>query len=143
MSSVLPTVEKRITVPVPTPPPRLSIAPMMDRTDRHYRFFMRLITRRTLLYSEMITAAAVIHGDRDHLLGFSDIERPLALQLAGDDPEELARAVSIAEVYDYDEINLNCGCPSDKLQDAHIGACLMAKPGLVARLVEAMKRSTG
>jgi len=116
---------------------------MMDRTDRHYRYFMRGITRRTLLYSEMITAAAIIHGDREHLLGFSGEERPLALQLAADDPGDLFRAVRLAEAYDYDELNLNCGCPSDKVQDAHIGACLMAEPAMVARLVEAMRRGSG
>lgn len=143
MSSSLPAVEARNTGYMPSAAPRVSIAPMMDRTDRHYRYFMRGITRRTLLYSEMITAAAIIHGDREHLLGFSGEERPLALQLASDDPDDLSRAVEIAEAYDYDELNLNCGCPSDKVQDAHIGACLMGEPALVARLVEAMRRSTG
>ncbi|HUX13858.1 MAG TPA: tRNA dihydrouridine(20/20a) synthase DusA [Spirochaetia bacterium] len=123
-------------------PPAISIAPMMDKTDRHYRFFMRNISRRTLLYSEMITAAAIIYGDRDHLLGFSPVEKPLSLQLAGDDPDSLEEAVAIAEAYDYDELNLNCGCPSDKVQDAHIGACLMAEPVLVARLVESMRRAS-
>jgi tRNA-dihydrouridine synthase A len=124
------------------PAPHVSVAPMMDRTDRHYRAFMRLMTRRTLLYSEMITSAAIVHGDRDHLLGFDEIERPLALQLASDDPAELALATRISEAYGYDEVNLNCGCPSDKVQEAHIGACLMAEPDLVARLVEAMRSAT-
>ena len=121
---------------------RLSVAPMMDRTDRHYRSFMRLLTRRTLLYSEMITSAAIVHGDRDHLLAFDPVEHPLSLQLASDDPDELARAVALAEPYGYDELNLNCGCPSDKVQEANIGACLMATPELVARLVDAMRSAS-
>ena len=115
---------------------------MMDRTDRHYRSFMRLLTRRTLLYSEMITSAAIVHGDRDHLLSFDPEEHPISLQLASDDPGELAHAVALAEPYGYDELNLNCGCPSDKVQEANIGACLMATPDLVARLVDAMRSAS-
>lgn len=125
---------------VPTPP--LSVAPMMDCTDRHFRYFFRTIARRPLLYTEMITSAAIVHGDRDFLLGFDPAEHPVALQLAGDDPAELGRAVEIAEPYGYDEINLNVGCPSDKVQEANIGACLMAKPDLVARLVDAIRSRT-
>ncbi len=122
--------------------PPLSIAPMMDKTDRHYRYFMRCITRSTLLYTEMITAAAIVHGDRDHLLGFDECERPLSLQLGGDDPGELARAVRIAESYGYDEYNLNVGCPSDRVQNGNFGACLMARPDHVRVLVDAMRSAT-
>ena len=120
----------------------LSIAPMMDRTDRHYRYFMRQITRHTLLYTEMITTAALLHGDRDKLLGFSDTEKPLALQLGGDDPAHLATCARLAEDWGYDEVNLNVGCPSDRVQNGHFGACLMAQPEVVARCVEAMRRAT-
>lgn len=115
---------------------------MMEKTDRHYRFFMRQITRRTLLYTEMITSGAILHGHRDYLLGFEPVEHPIALQLGGDDPEELARAVRIAEAYGYDEYNLNVGCPSDRVQNAHFGACLMADPGRVRELIAAMREAT-
>ena len=91
---------------------QLSIAPMMDRTDRHFRYFMRQITRRTLLYTEMVTSPAIIHGDRKHLLGFSPAEKPLVLQVGGDNPKELIECARIAENMGYDEINLNVGCPS-------------------------------
>ena len=120
----------------------LSIAPMMDRTDRHYRYFMRQITRHTLLYTEMITTAALLHGDRDKLLGFSETEKPLALQLGGDDPAHLATCARLAEDWGYDEVNLNVGCPSDRVQNGHFGACLMAQPEVVARCVEAMRQAT-
>ncbi|WP_204153399.1 tRNA dihydrouridine(20/20a) synthase DusA [Leptolyngbya sp. CCY15150] len=120
----------------------LSIAPMMDRTDRHYRYFMRQITSRTLLYTEMVTTAAILHGDRDHLLGFSPEEKPLALQLGGDRPQDLARCAQIAEEMGYDEVNLNVGCPSDRVQTGNFGACLMAQPELVAEGVAAMKAAT-
>ncbi|HEY9817465.1 MAG TPA: tRNA dihydrouridine(20/20a) synthase DusA [Candidatus Obscuribacterales bacterium] len=120
----------------------LSIAPMMDRTDRHYRYFMRQITRRTLLYTEMVTTAAILHGDRDHLLGFSPEEKPLALQIGGDRPQDLARCAQIAEEMGYDEVNLNVGCPSDRVQTGNFGACLMAQPELVAEGVAAMKAAT-
>jgi tRNA-dihydrouridine synthase A len=115
---------------------------MMDRTDRHFRYFMRQITRRTLLYTEMVTSAAIKHGDRDHLLGFSALEKPLALQVGGDDPQELAECARIAADSDYDEINLNVGCPSSRVQDGHFGACLMAQPDRVAAAVTAMRRAT-
>jgi len=127
-------------VHVPTPP--LSIAPMMEKTDRHYRFFIRQITQHTLLYTEMVTTGAIIHGDRDHLLGFDPVEHPLSLQLGGDDPDELYRSVRIAEEYGYDEYNLNVGCPSDRVQNAHFGACLMATPERVRTLVSAMRDAT-
>jgi tRNA-dihydrouridine synthase A len=116
----------------------LSVAPMMDRTDRHFRYFMRQITRRTLLYTEMVTSAAILHGDRDRLLGFSAAEKPLALQVGGDDPKALAICAQIAEDMGYDEINLNVGCPSDRVQSGHFGACLMAQPMRVADCVAAM-----
>lgn len=116
----------------------LSIAPMMDRTDRHYRYFMRQITRRTLLYTEMVTSAAILHGDREHLLGFSPQEKPLVLQVGGDTPSELAECARIAEAMDYDQINLNVGCPSSRVQNGNFGACLMAQPEQVARCIEAM-----
>ena len=120
----------------------LSIAPMMDRTDRHYRYFVRQMTQHTLLYTEMITTGAILHGDRDRLLGFSAVERPLALQLGGDDPGQLAACARIAEDWGYSEVNLNVGCPSDRVQSGHFGACLMAQPEVVARGVEAMRQVT-
>jgi tRNA-dihydrouridine synthase A len=117
---------------------RLSVAPMMDRTDRHFRYFMRQITRRTLLYTEMVTSAAIMHGDRHRLLGFSPAEKPLALQVGGDDPKVLALCAQIAADMGYDEINLNVGCPSDRVQSGNFGACLMAQPERVAECVAAM-----
>ena len=119
----------------------LSVAPMMDCTDRHFRYLMRQITRRTLLYTEMITTAAIIHGDRQKLLGFSSPEKPLALQLGGDDPQQLAECARIAEDWDYDEVNLNVGCPSDRVQNGSFGACLMAYPEKVAQAVAAMQQA--
>ncbi|NES87309.1 MAG: tRNA dihydrouridine(20/20a) synthase DusA [Moorea sp. SIO2B7] len=119
----------------------LSIAPMMDRTDRHFRYFMRQITRRTLLYTEMITTAAILHGDRHKLLDFSPQEKPLVLQLGGDNPQELAECSIIAEYWGYDAINLNVGCPSSRVQNGNFGACLMAQPELVAQGVEAMQKA--
>lgn len=120
----------------------LSVAPMMDRTDRHFRYFMRQITRRTLLYTEMVTSAAILHGDRERLLGFSLEEKPLALQVGGDEPVHLAECARIAEAMGYDEINLNVGCPSDRVQNGNFGACLMAQPDRVAACVEAMLNAT-
>lgn len=122
--------------------PVVSVAPMMDYTDRHYRYFFRAITRRTLLYTEMVTSAAIIHGDRDKLLAFDEREHPLSLQLGGDNPEEIARAIEIAEEYGYDEFNLNVGCPSDRVQNGNFGACLMATPQQVARIATAMRQAT-
>jgi tRNA-dihydrouridine synthase A len=112
---------------------------MMDWTDRHCRFFHRLITRHARLYTEMITAEAILRGKRETLLAFSPQEHPVALQLGGAAPDRLAEAASIGEGYGYDEINLNVGCPSDRVQGGHFGACLMADPALVARCVEAMR----
>ncbi|WP_227285984.1 tRNA dihydrouridine(20/20a) synthase DusA [Boseongicola sp. H5] len=117
---------------------RLSTAPMMDWTDRHCRYLHRLMSRNVLLYTEMVTAPAVIHGDRDRLLGFDPAEHPVALQLGGSDPRELAEAARIAAGYGYDEINLNIGCPSDRVQSGCFGAVLMERPGLVADCVAAM-----
>lgn len=111
---------------------------MMDRTDRHFRFFLRQISRRALLYTEMLTTGAVLHGDRERLLGFDARERPLALQLGGDNPRELARCARLAADRGYDEVNLNVGCPSDRVQKGRFGACLMAEPERVAAAVEAM-----
>lgn len=115
---------------------------MMERTDRHYRRMARLMTRRTLLYTEMITTGAIIHGDRARLLEIDPIEKPISLQLGGDDPIEIAESIRIASQYGYDEFNLNVGCPSDRVQHAQFGACLMADPPKVARIVEAMRSAT-
>ena len=117
-----------------------AVAPMMDWTDRHCRRFHRVLTRRALLYTEMVTAPAIRHGDRDRLLGFSPAEQPVALQLGGSDPAMLAEAAKIGEDRGYVEINLNVGCPSDRVQDGRFGACLMAEPQLVADCVAAMQR---
>ena len=120
---------------------RFSVAPMMDWTDRHCRVFHRLMTRRARLYTEMLTTGAVIHGDRRRLLGFDSSEHPVALQLGGSDPRDLATAARIGEDFGYDEINLNVGCPSDRVKDGRFGACLMAEPALVADGVAAMKHA--
>ena len=122
---------------------RFSVAPMMDWTDRHCRVFHRLMTRRTRLYTEMLTTGAILHGDRRRLLGFDASEHPVALQLGGSDPLDLATAAKIGEDFGYDEINLNVGCPSDRVKDGRFGACLMAEPALVASCVAAMKRAVG
>jgi tRNA-dihydrouridine synthase A len=120
---------------------RFSVAPLMDWTDRHCRVFHRLMTRRGLLYTEMLTTGAILHGDRTRLLGFDASEHPVALQLGGSDPRDLATAAKIGEDFGYDEINLNVGCPSDRVKDGRFGACLMAEPALVAEGVDAMKRA--
>jgi len=114
---------------------------MMDWTDRHCRVFHRLMSRHARLYTEMLTSGAIIHGDRERLLGFDPSEHPVALQLGGSDPRDLATAAGIGEDFGYDEINLNVGCPSDRVKDGRFGACLMAEPALVARGVAAMKRA--
>ena len=120
---------------------RFSVAPMMDWTDRHCRVFHRLMSRRARLYTEMLTTGAILHGDRRRLLGFDISEHPVALQLGGSDPRDLATAARIGEDFGYDEINLNVGCPSDRVKDGRFGACLMAEPVLVAEGVAAMKRA--
>ena len=122
-------------------PWRLSVAPMMDWTDRHCRFFHRLLSRRTLLYTEMVTTGALVHGDVPRHLRFNAEEHPLALQLGGSEPADLAHCAKLGEEWGYDEINLNCGCPSDRVQSGRFGACLMAEPQLVARLVGAMREA--
>ncbi|MGH8664655.1 MAG: tRNA dihydrouridine(20/20a) synthase DusA [Burkholderiales bacterium] len=118
---------------------RLSVAPMMDVTDRHCRFFLRQISRRTLLYTEMITTGAIVHGDVDRHLRFHPDEHPVALQLGGSEPAALAHCARLAENYGYDEVNLNIGCPSERVQRGAFGACLMAEPELVAECVRAMR----
>jgi len=120
---------------------KFCIAPMMDWTDRHCRVFHRLLSGRARLYTEMLTSAAIVHGDRARLLGFDRSEHPVALQLGGSDPHELAMAAKIGEDFGYDEINLNVGCPSDRVKEGRFGACLMAEPVLVASCVEAMRRA--
>ena len=117
---------------------KLSIAPMMDWTDRHCRVLHRTLTRRSLLYTEMVTTGAVLHGDRARLLGFSPVEHPVALQLGGSDPVDLVATARIGEAEGYDEINLNVGCPSDRVQSGRFGACLMREPELVAECMAAM-----
>jgi tRNA-dihydrouridine synthase A len=119
--------------------PRIAVAPMMDWTDRHCRFFLRLLSPSALLYTEMVTAQAIMHGRRDKLLGFDPAENPLALQLGGSDPAMLAGAAIAGAHYGYDEINLNVGCPSDRVQSGRFGACLMAEPALVRDCVIAMR----
>jgi tRNA-dihydrouridine synthase A len=121
-----------------TPNHRFCIAPMMDWSDHHCRYFWRLLTRDALLYTEMVTTGALIHGDRERFLHFNPEEHPVALQLGGSDPADLARCAAWAQQWGYDEVNLNCGCPSDRVQSGMFGACLMAKPELVASGVKAM-----
>ena len=118
-----------------------AVAPMMDWTDRHCRYFHRTLTKQALLYTEMVTADAVIHGQRERLIGFSREEHPLAIQLGGSDPKKLQEAAKIAEDFGYDEVNLNVGCPSDRVQNGTFGACLMREPQLVASCVDAMKQA--
>jgi tRNA-dihydrouridine synthase A len=128
-------------IPSDFSPWRFCVAPMMEWTDRHYRVLARLHSRHARLYSEMVTSAAVIHGDRDRLLGFNASEHPVAAQLGGSDPDQLARAAKICADYGYDEVNLNVGCPSDRVQNGAFGACLMREPALVGDCVAAMKAS--
>jgi tRNA-dihydrouridine synthase A len=129
-------IERRPTQPIDR---RISVAPMMDWTDRHCRYFLRGFSRDTLLYTEMITTGAVLRGDREKLLRFDAEEHPVALQLGGSDPADLAKAARIGADMGYDEINLNCGCPSDRVHSGAFGACLMKKPSLVAECVTAMR----
>jgi tRNA-dihydrouridine synthase A len=121
---------------------RLCLAPMMECTDRHFRYFLRLGAPRCLLYTEMVTAAAITHGDPQRLLGFDAFEHPVALQLGGSEPAALAASARRAEQFGYDEVNLNVGCPSDRVRSGRFGACLMAEPELVASCVEAMRSAT-
>ncbi|WP_369713900.1 tRNA dihydrouridine(20/20a) synthase DusA [Leptotrichia sp. HSP-342] len=121
---------------------KISIAPMVDRTDRNFRNFVRMINKDVLLYTEMITAQAILNGDLDYILGFNEVEHPIVLQIAATNPEEAYKAVKIAEKYNYDEINLNVGCPSDRVSGNMMGAYLMAFPKEVANIVKAMKEAT-
>uniref|UniRef100_UPI0038CC0A55 tRNA dihydrouridine(20/20a) synthase DusA n=1 Tax=Kineobactrum salinum TaxID=2708301 RepID=UPI0038CC0A55 len=122
-------------------PWRFCVAPMMNWSDRHCRYFWRLLSARARLYTEMVTTGALIHGDRERFMRFDSQEQPLALQLGGSDPGELARCAQWAERRGYDEVNLNCGCPSDRVQSGMFGACLMARPALVAECVAAMREA--
>lgn len=123
----------------PTQPSLVSVAPMMDWTDRHCRYFLRLLSRHAKLYTEMITCQAILYGKAERLLAYDEAEHPVVLQLGGSDPANLAACAKVGERFGYDEINLNCGCPSDRVQEGRFGACLMAEPDLVARCVGAMK----
>jgi tRNA-dihydrouridine synthase A len=125
---------------VPTPP--VSVAPMMDRTDRHFRWLLRAISPNTLLYTEMVTANALLYGDAERLLAFSEFEHPVAIQLGGDDPASLATCAAMAEAAGYDEVNLNVGCPSDRVQKGCFGAVLMRRPEVVAACVAGMREAT-
>lgn len=131
-----------MNTPLISPDKTVSVAPMMDWTDRHDRYFLRLFNPRVRLYTEMITTAALLHGDRERLLGYAPQEHPLAVQLGGSDPRELATCAKMAEDWGYDEVNLNVGCPSDRVQQGKIGACLMAEPALVADCIAAMQAAT-
>ncbi|HEX7718283.1 MAG TPA: tRNA dihydrouridine(20/20a) synthase DusA, partial [Woeseiaceae bacterium] len=121
--------------------PKIQVAPMMDWTDRHCRYFLRLLSPRARLYTEMVTAAAILHGAKEHLLRFDPSEHPVALQLGGSVPEQMAQAARIGEETGYDEININIGCPSDRVQSGQFGACLMARPDTVAECVRAMREA--
>lgn len=126
----------------PSSPWRLSVAPMMDWTDRHCRYFHRLLTRRTRLYTEMVTTGALLHGDVPRHLDFNTEEHPVALQLGGSEPDDLAHGARLAQQWGYDEVNLNCGCPSERVQRGAFGACLMNEPHTVAAGVKAMRDAT-
>lgn len=119
---------------------RFSVAPMLDWTDRHCRYFHRLLSKKALLYTEMITTGAILHGAQQRFLQFNEAENPLAFQLGGSNPDDLASCARIIEEHGYDEVNLNVGCPSDRVQNGRFGACLMAEPGLVADCVKAMQQ---
>jgi tRNA-dihydrouridine synthase A len=121
---------------------KISIAPMMDYTDRHFRTLLRMLSRHVLLYTEMITANALLHGDKEYLLGFDAFEHPVALQLGGSCPKAMAACAKIAEDFNYDEVNINAGCPSDRVQAGRFGACLMKEPNTVADMVAAMQAAT-
>jgi len=134
-----PTLAPVSSIPPSHAPYRFSVAPMMDWTDRHCRYFHRLLSKNALLYTEMVTTGALIHGDHQRFLQFNAEEHPVALQLGGSNPRELAICAKMAEDYGYDEVNLNVGCPSDRVQNGRFGACLMLEPALVADCVAAMK----
>ncbi|EJF88738.1 tRNA dihydrouridine(20/20a) synthase DusA [Bartonella tamiae] len=121
--------------------PKFAVAPMLDWTDRHCRYFHRLLTKHALLYTEMVVADAIIHGDRERLLGFNNEEHPIALQLGGSSPHKLAEAAAIGADFGYNEININVGCPSDRVQSGTFGACLMLEPEKVAQAIEVVKNT--
>ncbi len=128
---------------MPSIPRHISVAPMMECTDRHFRYLVRLISKHVRLYTEMVTAPAIVHGRKEHLLAYDPSEHPVALQLGGSNPDELERCAALGAEMGYDEINLNCGCPSDRVQSGKFGACLMAEPELVRDCVKAMIRGAG
>ena len=130
-----------MSAPRNEPDRRLSVAPMMARTDRHERYLLRLITRHTLLYTEMVSSGALVHGDAERLLAFHPAEHPIALQVGGSQPPEMAECARLAEAVGFDEVNVNVGCPSRRVREGRFGACLMAEPRLVARCVDAMRRA--
>ena len=119
---------------------KICLAPMMEYTDRHFRYLMRLISKNMLLYTEMVHSGAILFGERNHFLQFDDSENPIALQLGGNDPDQLAQCAFIAQEYGYDEVNLNVGCPSPRVRSGQFGACLMAEPELVAQCVASMRQ---
>ncbi len=121
---------------------KFSIAPMLRCTDRHFRYFARLLTKQSLLYTEMITTGAIIYGDQERLLKFNEVEHPVALQLGGSDPNEMAKCAEYAQQYNYNEVNINVGCPSERVQAGKFGACLMLEPKTVAKCITAMKTTT-
>ena len=125
------------------PKRRFCVAPMMSHTDRHFRYFLRLLSRHSMLYTEMLTTGALLHGDTDRYVRYHAAEHPVGMQLGGSDPGELASCAKIAADYGYDEINLNAGCPSKRVKSGHFGACLMAEPGLVAECVATMAAASG
>jgi tRNA-dihydrouridine synthase A len=139
MTTITQPTAATATTPSVVPGRRLSVAPMMDWTDRHCRVFHREITKHTWLYTEMVTTGALVYGDVERHLRFNDEEHPVALQLGGSDPADLATSAKLGEKWGYDEINLNCGCPSERVQKGAFGACLMAEPQLVADCVKAMR----
>ena len=138
----MPAIDPHPLPSVTAPDHRLCLAPMLDWTDRWFRLLMRRISRRLLLYTEMVTTGALLHGDLERHLGHFPEESPVALQLGGSQPDELARCAALGEQWGYDEINLNLGCPSDRVQSGRFGACLMAEPNLVAECIAAMGEAT-
>jgi len=140
-TKINPKSAENLAIPVGTVNHRFSVAPMLDWTDRHARYFLRLLTKNALLYTEMVTTGAIIHGDRERHLQFNQTEHPVAVQLGGSNLSELSLCSRICEDYGYDEINLNVGCPSDRVQSGAFGACLMAQPNLVAACYDAMSQA--
>jgi len=133
-------LEEKISKKADTPSHTFSVAPMLDWTDRHCRYFHRLLTRNALLYTEMVTTGAILHGNQERFLAFNRQQNPVSFQLGGSDPADLARCAELVEQYGYDQLNLNVGCPSDRVQNGRFGACLMAEPDLVAQCVSTMRQ---